>query len=269
MRTIDRDMSPPQTFLAIIVILLVSSASGQQFNVSSDGGCLRCGDGCLNSVTEALPSCLAPLLMAAGTATGIPVPDIGITGSVVSCVKDLVEASPNCRQCVESLVCCVTDSCNFCECDCHNMLRFSAPLSSMTREEHSWLFAPQCHFVYIGTPNCEDCDGKRVYKSVDCDKQVYLHYHDYILDGRWVLTQNIDSDDKTAVVRNLGDGWDDEECPEKETYVWQLRSKKNPDAGWIGDSQLRLEQFIKNQDLIKTAKLLLKADSGVVKLTTN
>ena len=66
MRTIDRDMSPPQTFLAIIVILLVSSASGQQFNVSSDGGCLRCGDGCLNSVTEALPSCLAPLLMAAG-----------------------------------------------------------------------------------------------------------------------------------------------------------------------------------------------------------
>ena len=41
------------------------------------------------------------------------------------------------------------------------------------------------------------------------------------------------------------------------------------DAGWIGDSQLRLEQFIKNQDLIKTAKLLLKADSGVVKLTPN
>jgi len=71
------------------------------------------------------------------------------------------------------------------------------------------------------------------------------------------------------IVRNLGDGWDDEECPEKETYVWQLRSKKNPDAGWIGDSQLRLEQFIKNQDLIKTAKLLLKADSGVVKLTPN
>ena len=26
----------------------------------------------------------------------------------------------------------------------------------------------QCHFVYIGTPDCEDCDGKRVYKSVDC-----------------------------------------------------------------------------------------------------
>ena len=58
--------------------------------------------------------------------------------------------------------------------------------------------------------------------------RVYLHYHDYILDGRWVVTENIDSDDKSAVVRNLGDGWDDEECPEKESYVWQLRSKKAP-----------------------------------------
>ena len=43
-----------------------------------------------------------------------------------------------------------------------------------------------------------------------------------------MVTQDINSDDKTAVVRNLGDGWDDEECPEKETYVWQLRSKKAP-----------------------------------------
>jgi len=41
------------------------------------------------------------------------------------------------------------------------------------------------------------------------------------------------------------------------------------DAGWIGDRQLRLEQYIKNQDLIKTAKLLLKSDNEVVKLTPN
>ena len=47
-----------------------------------------------------------------------------------------------------------------------------------------------------------------------------------------MVTQDINSDDKTAVVRNLGDGWDDEECPEKESYVWQLRSKKAP-----GDSK--------------------------------
>ena len=57
--------------------------------------------------------------------------------------------------------------------------------------------------------------------------RVYLHYHDYILDGRWVVTENIDSDDKSAVVRNKGDGWDDEECPEKETYQWELRSKRS------------------------------------------
>ena len=59
--------------------------------------------------------------------------------------------------------------------------------------------------------------------------RVYLHYHDYILDGRWVVTENIDSDDKSAVVRNKGDGWDDEECPEKETYHWELRSRR---GGW-------------------------------------
>jgi len=99
---------------------------------------------------------------------------------------------------------------------------------------------------------------------VDCENQVYLHYHDYIIDGRWVVTENIDSDDKTAVVRNKGDGWDDEECPEKETYNWELRSKKT-DAGWIKDSQLKLEQFIKEQDLIRTAKLLAEK-RGIVKL---
>ena len=143
--------------------------------------------------------------------------------------------------------------------------------------------------------------------------RVYLHYHDYILDGRWVVTENIDSDDKSAVVRNLGDGWDDEECPEKESYVWQLRSKKAPgehktisrgqvifqpnmnkpkaitssielnfrlkdisyfritklmiDAGWIGDSQLRLEQYIKEKELLRSAKLLLDKKNGVVTLT--
>jgi len=94
--------------------------------------------------------------------------------------------------------------------------------------------------------------------------RVYLHYHDYIIDGRWVVTENIDSDDKSAVVRNKGDGWDDEECPEKETYNWELRSKKT-DAGWIKDSQLKLEQFIKEQDLISSAKLLAEK-RGIVKL---
>ena len=58
--------------------------------------------------------------------------------------------------------------------------------------------------------------------------RLFLHYHDYIIDGRWVLTQDIDSNDETAVVRNRGDGLDDEECPEKETFGWELRSKRAP-----------------------------------------
>ena len=130
----------------------------------------------------------------------------------------------------------------------------STPGSSLTRCRgvafliSTYSVQSQCHFVYIGTPACEDCDGKRVYKSVECEKQwvtelekihkfsqsrarVYLHYHDYILDGRWVVTADLDSDDTAAVVRNLGDGWDDEECPEKESYVWQLRSRRAPGAG--------------------------------------
>ena len=29
---------------------------------------------------------------------------------------------------------------------------------------------------------------------------MYLHYHDYLLDGRWVLTPGLDDDDRTALV---------------------------------------------------------------------
>ena len=38
------------------------------------------------------------------------------------------------------------------------------------------------------------------------------------------------------------------------------------DAGWIGDSQLRLEQYIKEKDLLRSAKLLLQDNDGIVKL---
>lgn len=75
--------------------------------------------------------------------------------------------------------------------------------------------------------------------------RVYLHYHDYIIDGRWVVTENIDSDDKSAVVRNKGDGWDDEECPEKETYNWELRSKKTGRHSEIEFSLKNIQSFIK------------------------
>ena len=53
--------------LAIITLVLVAAAA-QQVNISSEGGCLRCGGPCLDSVTDALPNCIAPLLAAAGAA---------------------------------------------------------------------------------------------------------------------------------------------------------------------------------------------------------
>ena len=42
-------------------------------------------------------------------------------------------------------------------------------------------------------------------------------------------------------------------------------SYNTEDAGWIKDSQLKLEQFIKEQDLISSAKLLAEK-RGIVKL---
>ena len=74
------------------------------------------------------------------------------------------------------------------------------------------------------------------------------------------------------MVRNRGDGFDDEECPEKETFGWELRSKKAPgkileyleydtiyltDAGWFKDSQLKLEKFLKEKDILRSAKLTM------------
>ena len=39
------------------------------------------------------------------------------------------------------------------------------------------------------------------------------------------------------------------------------------DAGWIGDSQLRLEQYIKEKELLRSAKLILDKKNGIVTLT--
>jgi len=105
-------------------------------------------------------------------------------------------------------------------------------------------FVCMCHFAYMGTPACKDCDGKRVYKSVDCQQSMYLHYHDYLIDGRWVLTPGLDDDDRTALVRNLGDGFDDEECPERESWKWEMRSTRAPGTGWREDGEITLKHFI-------------------------
>jgi len=71
---------------------------------------------------------------------------------------------------------------------------------------------------------------------------MYLHYHDYLLDGRWVVTRDMDEDDKEAVLRNKGDGFDDEECPENEGWKWELRSNRTP-AGWLPVTGVKLEQY--------------------------
>jgi len=248
-----------------VLSLALTLSSGQDtqagsqpvFNISLEGGCLKCGSPCLSAVSAALPGCVSPALAAGGALAG-GAEDLNISEDVFRCVKGIVGAASVCRDCLESLVCCVTDSCNFCACNCHNLLKFSAPLSSPTRDEHPWLFNPECHFAYIGTPACKDCDGKRVYESVNCNRTLFLHYHDYIIDGRWVVTENVNSNDDTAVVRNRGDGFDDEECPEKETFEWELRSQKSPDAGWFKDSQLTLVKWLTEGEIISSARLTLK-----------
>jgi len=134
--------------LAFISTLFVASVTAQEiqpqpvFNISLEGGCLRCGSPCLSAVIAAVPECIAPGLAVGGAISGVPL-DLNISSDVFRCVKTLVGSLTVCRECLESLVCCVTDSCNFCECDCHNLLRFAAPLSSPTREEHPWLFNPE------------------------------------------------------------------------------------------------------------------------------
>jgi len=229
-----------------LVLTLATSGPGLAVH-SVSSGCLQCGSPCLAAVEGGLQGCLTTGLAAAGAAAGLDVvsPAAAVAGGeLVRCLRGLVDTLSACSSCAESLVCCVTDSCSLCECNCHNLLRFSAPLSSLTRQQQPWLFAPSCHFAYIGTPACQDCDGKRVYQSVDCANSVYLHYHDYILDGRWVLTADVDSDDTAAVVRNKGDGLDDEECPELEGRGWELRTRTSPAAGWALDPQLSLQQFV-------------------------
>merc|ERR1719266_1748176 len=141
-----------------------------------------------------------------------------------------------------------------------NMFQYVSTLRSMSKGRAnysmklaSYDFVPpnietelkaECHFAYMGTPACKDCDGKRVYKSIDCQQSMYLHYHDYLLDGRWVLTPGLDDDDRTALVRNLGDGFDDEECPDRESWRWEMRSTRAPGTGWREDGEILLKHFI-------------------------
>jgi len=217
---------------------------------------------------------------------------MGYTEAMIGCVQKVISLFNQCQTCLKSLVCCVTDSCNICNCECNHLIKFDAPISSPALQQHSWLFNGQCHFAFIGTPACQDCDGKHAYKSVNCSKEVYLHYHDYIIDGRWVITEDIDSNDNVAVLRNRGDGLDDEECPEKESFNWEYRSPQGPElkslmdwnlyglyqqlfgnwtlfgldnaSGWFKDTEIKLVPYQSQEDISVKASLIAKKE--IVKL---
>ena len=44
--------------------------SQEKFNISLEGGCLKCGSSCLTVVRSALPGCVAPTLAAGGALAG-------------------------------------------------------------------------------------------------------------------------------------------------------------------------------------------------------
>jgi len=228
-----------KVYIIICLLFLQGSVSH-----GIEESCLDCGADCLSGVQSAVPICIA-----AG---------FEYTEALVGCVQKVLSLLSRCQTCIKSLVCCVTDSCEFCTCDCNHLLRFDAPVYSPAVQQHSWLFNGQCHFAFIGNPDCEDCDGKQAYKSVNCSKEVYLHYHDYILDGRWVITEGLDDDDSVAVLRNRGDGLDDEECPEKETFKWEFRSPQNPASGWFEEAEVKLVPFLTEDDISVKANLIAK-----------
>merc|ERR1711874_52529 len=94
-RSAIRVISTLSCFLlfSFLLVSTVLTQEGSVFDVSSDGGCLKCGEDCLPAVQESLPSCLAPALAAAGAFIGVPVPDLGITGSVMDCLSVTLSTS--------------------------------------------------------------------------------------------------------------------------------------------------------------------------------
>ena len=103
-----------------------AEGGGPLFNISLEGGCLSCGQPCLSAVESAMPACVAPGLAVGGTVAGGAI-DLSITSGgldlislccysssapdVFRCVRGVVGVLSACRECLESLVCCVTDSC--------------------------------------------------------------------------------------------------------------------------------------------------------------
>jgi len=190
----------------------------------SNRGCNKnCGGGmCFKTLIPAIKHCV----LAAGTVHLMNFP------SVFLCAYKAYGALKQCAPCIMDLVCCGIDSCSICDCGCKaKTLQFQSTGRRPARAI-AFLFKPQCKFVYRPEmTKCRECDGKRAYKSQGCAKSMWLHYHDYAWGfgrdgGGWYLSGNVDDGEKASLMRNLGDGWDDEECPELETTPWQFTTDR-------------------------------------------
>merc|ERR1712106_1102674 len=89
------------------------------FNISLTRGCLQCGSSCLSTVQSAVPGCVAAGLLDAGP-------------SLFKCVKDVIGAASSCRECLASLVCCVTDSCKYVLTKFHCLTQFYPAIAPAT-----------------------------------------------------------------------------------------------------------------------------------------
>ena len=57
--------------LLVVYFLPLQAPSYPQYNISLEGGCLKCGSPCLSAVAAALPGCVAPTLAAGGALAGV------------------------------------------------------------------------------------------------------------------------------------------------------------------------------------------------------
>ena len=86
------------------------------FNISLTRGCLHCGSSCLHAVQAAVPVCVAAGLLDVGPCNILTLclstcSNAFFLPAMVQCVRNVIGAASSCRECLSSLICCVTDSC--------------------------------------------------------------------------------------------------------------------------------------------------------------
>ena len=84
-------MSVSLTTKPFILDFIFFSKPKPVFNISLEGGCLRCGSPCLSAVIAAVPECIAPGLAVGGAISGVPL-DLNISTG-----KEMVSSSTLCQ----------------------------------------------------------------------------------------------------------------------------------------------------------------------------